>query len=265
MSLLRNLAGDFVPIRESRKATGTLIAANSEVVLDLNGDDNFTMWLDGSGATLNATYGLEGSVDGAVYFPLLSFYYLPAFNGGTAPVAAQPFLTEAVNAASLRRVICAPVGGLAKVRVRLTAWTAGTADVILVSDNSSSLVPYIRDQKAATLMLTATGASGAAVTGTVPLVAGLRHYFDRISVVKFAAATLTAAATPVLVTTTNIVGSPVLSFGAAASAQGTYEEQLLDFSGSGMAATAVGTNTTIVCPATTGVIWRINAAYRLGL
>jgi hypothetical protein len=39
----------------------------------------------------------------------------------------------------------------------------------------------------------------------------------------------------------------------------------IDFGASGMAVTALNTATTIVCPGATGVIWRINVAYRLGL
>jgi hypothetical protein len=69
----------------------------------------------------------------------------------------------------------------------------------------------------------------------------------------------------VLVTTTNLPGNPVLTFGSDAAAQGVDKEQILDYSGSGLAATAIGTATTVVCPAYTGVIWRINVAYRLGL
>ncbi|MGL4575859.1 MAG: hypothetical protein ACRCV9_13835, partial [Burkholderiaceae bacterium] len=110
-----------------------------------------------------------------------------------------------------------------------------------------------------------TGAAAAAVTATLPAVAGLRHYIDRIDVTRFASTLLTAGATPVLVTTTNIPGAPVLSFPAEAAAQGTTAIQVLDAGSSGWACTALNTATTVVCPVTTGVIWRVNVIYRLGL
>ena len=43
------------------------------------------------------------------------------------------------------------------------------------------------------------------------------------------------------------------------------KEARLDFGSTGLAATTLGTNTTVVCPAYTGVIWRVIVGYRLGL
>ena len=133
------------------------------------------------------------------------------------------------------------------------------------SDEAPSPNPYLRDQKAGTLNITATAAVSTAVTATLPAVPGMRHYIDRISVLRSATAALTASATPVLVTTTNIPGLPVLTFGSDAGGVGVDKEQVVDFGGTGAAATALGTATTVVCPVYTGVIWRVNVAYRLGL
>jgi hypothetical protein len=265
MSILKNLLGNFMPHFEQRTVSGALAAVNAELVLDVNGDESATIYIDGGGATLNTTYVIEGSVNGTDYFSLLAFP-LPQFClGGTIPLAAQPMALEAVNAASLKRTVCVCVAQLKKVRVRLSVYAAGTATVTINADDRQSLSPYVRDQKSATLLVTATGAAGAAVTATIPSVAGLRHYIDFVQVIKFNAAALTAAAAPVLVTTTNIPGAPVLNFSAGAEAQGTDVLRELDFGGQGMAATALGTNTTVVAPATTGLLWRINVAYRLGL
>jgi hypothetical protein len=96
-------------------------------------------------------------------------------------------------------------------------------------------------------------------------VAGLRHYIDRIDVTRSASTALTANAAPVLVTTTNIPGLPSLTFGSNAAAIGDDKTVALDFGASGMAASAAGVATTVVCPVATGVIWRINVAYRLGM
>ncbi|GEM_PF-2267445 len=265
MSILRNLLGDFMPHFEQRSEFGSISGINSEVVLDVNGDESATIFLDGGGGTLNATYVIEGSVDGLTYGALLAFPIPQFCNAGTIPLAAQPLLLEAVNAASVRRVLSVCVAQLKKVRVRLSVYAAGTLDVTINADDRQALSPYVRDQKSATLLVTATGVSGAAVTATVPLVAGLRHYIDFVQVVKFNAAALTAAAAPVLLTTTNVPGSPVINFPAGAEAQGSDVVREMDFGSQGMAATAIGTNTTVVAPATTGVIWRITVAYRLGL
>lgn len=268
MSIFRNLLNFVVPVREMRTlpAVAVLASLGSQVEFDVNGDESAAIQIDGGGGTLNATYAVEGAIDGTIFQPI-PMYPLPAFcSGGTIPVAAQPMFAEAVNAASIKRVVVVSCGQLKKIKVRLTGWTAGSADVMINTDSVQALSPYARDQRAATLLVSATGASGAAVTATLPAVAGLRHYVDFVQVSKFNAAALAAAAvTPVLVTSTNLPGPPVINFPAAVEAQGLEAVRDMDFGGQGISATAIGTNTTIVCPATVGVIWRINIAYRLGL
>lgn len=252
-----------MPHFEARTATGTLAAVNAEVALDLSGDNSATIHLT-TGAAFTGTYVIEGSINGTDYSPVLAFPYTPACLNGTIPVAGQPLLLEASTLA-IQRALCVAVGQLKKLRVRLSAFTSGTLAVTINADTCDSLSPYVRDQKAATLMFTATGAAAAAVTATIPLVAGLRHYIDRISVVRSATAALTASATPVVVTTTNLPGTPALTFGSDVAGIGVDKEAVFDFGGAGMAAIAAGTNTTIVCPAYTGAIWRVNVSYRLGL
>lgn len=265
MSILKNLSNEFVPVRERREISGTLASVNDSLVLDVNGDASATISIYGGGGTLNATYVVEGSMDGTVYGSLLAFPNPPFCAGGTIPSAAQPMLLEAVNAASLRRVLHVAVGGLKKLRVRMSAFTAGSADVLIVSDTNDSINPYIRDQKTGTLLVTVTAASGVAATATLPAVAGLRHYLDQIFINRSYTALATASATPTVVTTSNIPGALAFTFGADAGAQGTDQESGLNFGGAGAAATALGVATTVVCPATPNVIWRVVVAYRLGL
>lgn len=256
--------GNFMAHWLSRRTSGSMSAINAEVVHDVDGDQSAVIYLNGTG-TLNATYVIDGSPDGVEYFPLLCYPYTPASLGGTLPQAGQPLLTEAVNAATVKRMLCTAVGGLRKIRVRLSAYTGGTCAVSINSDDCASISPYVRDQKSATLMVSQTAAVGVANSVTLPAVAGLRHYIDFISVTRSATAALTASATPVLVTITNIAGAPVITFGSDAGGVGIDVERKLDFGASGMASTAVGTATTVVCPAYAGVIWRVNVAYRLGL
>jgi hypothetical protein len=263
MSLLRNLLGNFMPHFEARTSTGTLGALNAELVHDVNGDDAAVF--DIGAVACNLTYSVEGSADGTNYFPLLCFPYGTASVGGTIPMAGQPLIAELVSATNLRRVLSTSTGQLKKIRVRVTGYTSGGIAVTINTDSCEAINPYANDLKAATLMVTATGAAAAAVTATLPAVAGLRHYIDRIDVTRSASAALTANAAPVLVTTTNIPGLPSLTFGSNAVAIGDDKTVSLDFGASGMAATAAGVATTVVCPVATGVIWRINVAYRLGM
>lgn len=264
MSILRNLLGAFMPHMEARTTIGNMAALNAEVVHNVSGDASAIIFLNGTG-TLNATYSVQGSPDGSNYFDLVAYPYAPGSVGGTLPQPGQPLVSEVVNAATIQRMLCVATGGLAKIRVRLTAYASGNCQAVINSDDCPSLNPYVRDQKAATLMVTATAAVGTAVTLSLPAVVGLRHYIDRISVVRSATSALVASATPVLVTTTNIPGAPALTFGQDAAGVGIDKEQIMDFGGAGMATSLINTATTVVCPLYTGVVWRVNAAYRLGL
>ena len=264
MSIQKNEFGDVVPVREQRSSSGLLAAVNAQLVHDVNGDESAIVHLIGTG-TLNATYNIQGSPDGTNFYDLLVYPMPNMCIGGTIPQAGQPILTEAVNVATVHRTLALSCGGLKKIRVRLTAYTSGNCEAVINSDERASISPFVRDQRSATLTVTSTGAASAAVTATLPAVAGLRHYIDFIKITRSSTAALTASATPTLVTTTNIPGTPAITFGLDASGIGLDKEYVLDFGASGVAATAINTATTIVCPVLTGVIWRVNVAYRLGL
>ena len=115
-----------------------------------------------------------------------------------------------------------------------------------------------------TISLTATGAATAAVTLTIPAPAAATfQYVTWIEITHFRAAVLTAAAVPVVVTTTNLNGNPSFDFPADAGLQGAITRVQvapdIPIKGS-VAATAI----TIVCPATTSVIWRVSALWFVG-
>ena len=109
--------------------------------------------------------------------------------------------------------------------------------------------------------VTATAAAGSAVTLTLPAPgASLKQFILEITITKFSAALLVAAAAPVVVTTTNLTGNPSYDFQANAAAPGTIERvQVLP--ALAIEATAENTAVTIVCPATTDVIWRVSVRY----
>lgn len=259
-----NPNGEFVPLRERREATGVLASLSASVDLAVNGDNAALVYINGGASTLGATVSFLGSVDGSNFFPVLALPYYGAGASGT-PSFAQPLIVEVLNAINIQRVYAVRCGQLKKIRVQFTAFSAGSAACTITSETSQSIHPAMFEGRPSSLLVTATGALAAAVTASLPAVTGLRHYIDFISVVKFNGAVLTAAAAPVLVTTTNLPGGPVLNFPADAAAMGTDVERRLDWGGTGVAATAVGTATTIVCPVTTGALWRVNVGYRLGL
>lgn len=268
MSIQRNLGGAFVPVREQRTTGTVLLAAlNAEAVLSLSGDESIVIYINGSAGTLNCTFEFTGTVDGTNYFPVP---VVPYYGTGAAatPSFAQPMLSEAINTTAVQRVYCARVSQLKAFRVRMSAYTAGSADVCINSDAQKSLHPAIYDGRPTTLYVGATAAVGVAATATLPLVAGLRHYIDFISVQRIASAALVAGAGTVAASVgTNLpagfVGS--FAFGQDAAIQGTMLEIKRDFGGTGLAALAPGVATVLTMPATTGVIWRIEVAYRLGL
>jgi hypothetical protein len=261
MSVFKNAANEIVPIREQRSVTGTLAALNAEVVLPVNGDESALIQLSAA-AAITMTVEFSGSIDGTNFFPLLALPY--AATTGTIPVGSQPLIIEAFSAVIPYRVYAIACGGLIKVRVRASVFTSGSASIFMRSGPEFSIHPNMFN-RVSTLSVTATGAASAAVTATLPLVAGLRHYVDRISITRSATAALTASATPAVVTTTNLPGNPAFTFGSDVAGIGVDKEVVFDSGATGLAATALGTATTIVCPVYTGVIWRVNVIYRLGL
>lgn len=264
MSTLKNANSEIVPVRERREASGTLAALNSEIVIDVNGDESALVYVQST--AFIGTLEFTGSSDatGALFYPVPAYPFSPGCAGGTIPPAGQPLLLDALVAANTVRVYSVPVGQLRKLRVRTSAYTSGAADVTITAEAQGPLNTAI-EAKPSTLLVTATAAVGVAVTATIPAVAGLRHILDFVKVTRSATAALTASATPVLVTTTNLPGSPALTFGQDVGGIGVDKPDGWDFGSSGLAASVLGANTTVVCPAYVGVIWRVTVGYRLGL
>lgn len=117
-------------------------------------------------------------------------------------------------------------------------------------------------QPGSTLFVTGTAATGVALTVTLPAVAAVRHYITSLEITAYSTAARTGGATPVIVTTTNLPGSPAYTF-ATAAAIGTTDRYMLAPT-TAIVSTTVNTATTVVCPLTTGVIWRVNVSYYTG-
>lgn len=236
-------AGELHP-RENQKGTGTLGAVNAEVVVDCDGCS--TVALDLRGA-FSHTVAVEGTIDGA------NWILIPV-----RPQTGGIYVLGIVGTAS--GTWMASCAGFERVRARVTAYTSGGSTATLVASNAL-FDDFAKNDSVTPTIGTAVGASGAAVTLTLAAPGvGLRHYLTYLSINRFAAAVLTAAAAPVTVTTTNLPGTLAFSFPADAAALGTIDRWREDFAYPVMAS-AQNTAITIVCPATTGVIWRVTAGF----
>ena len=149
------------------------------------------------------------------------------------------------------------------VPVSLTSTTiTGTVAVTgALTDTQLRATPVPIANATNDLAVTATGAAAAAVTLTLPAVAGQFHYIQNIEITMYSTVARAGTATPVLVTSTNLPGAPVWTF-PSAGAIGTITQIIINASVRGLRSSVVNTATTIVCPATASVIWRVNVIYR---
>ena len=243
MKISKDLAAGVLHPRETLFSTASLGALNAETILPADGSGIVCLDLRG---TFNLTVEVSGSIDGN------NWVLIPVRNR-----AGGIYLASITGTGSGQWI--GDCAGYRFVRARVTAYTSGSASATLstepggLNDGQMGLVTPT--------LVTSVGAAAAAVTLTLPAPGGgLRQYLTYLSINRFAATLLTAAATPVTVTTTNLPGSLAFSFAADAAAQGTLDRWREDFSYP-LAASAQNTAVTIVCPATTGVIWRVTAGY----
>jgi len=243
--LSRDLSVGTLHPRESLFLTGTLGAVNAEIVLPCDGCASVSVDLRG---TFSLTAEVSGTVDGDNWTPI-----------PMRPVnqAAKRYVATIVGTAA--GVWIGTCSQYKSVRVRDTAHTSGAAIATLMADTAP--MDLSLGGMVTTDIGTNTAATGVACTLTLAAPgAGLRHYITYVSINRLTSALLTAGSTPVLVTTTNLPGSLVFSFPADAAAQGSSWPLREDFAYP-IAASAQNTATTIVCPATTGVIWRVTAGW----
>lgn len=241
--LSKDLSSGNLHPRENLLATGNLGAANAEVIVSCDGCSMFSLDMRG---TFNLTVEVSGTIDGT--------------NWQLIPVRSQTggiYVASLANpGAGIWRGECA---GYRQIRARCTAYTSGLAVATLLASTSVAPLETALQGAMMSLLGTQLGTSGAAATLTLAAPgAGLRHYLSFIRITRFATAALTAAATPVAVTTTNLPGSLAFTLPADGLTLGAVSEHLYDFNRP-VISTAQNTATTVVCPATTAVIWRIIA------
>lgn len=230
--------------RENLGATGTLGATNAAVITSCDGCNTVSIDLRG---TFSLTAEVQGTVDGT------NWTLIPV-----RPQTGGAFVRAIVG--TVAGVWMGSCAGFTNVRVVDATHTSGAATTVIVA-STAMFDDFAKNGSVTPLVATVTAASGVIATLSLPAPGlGLRHYITYIRITRFAAAALTAAAAPVLVTTTNIPGTLVFSMPADAALQGTVFAYQEDFAYP-IAVPAQNTATTIVGPVTTGVIWRITAGY----
>lgn len=247
MSKLSTDLGTTRPLhpRETLFQSGVLAALNAEVIVAADGASTVSVDLRG---TFNMTVAVEGTADGV--------------NWSAIPM-------RLINAAAIGYVVSITgtnqgiwVGSCAQfksVRARCASYTSGSVTTTVIADTATLVNTAVG--MTTPVVLTATGAAGAAVTATIASPGpGLRHYITYISIVRSASVALTPGAAPTVITTTNLPGALAFTMGLDAAAQGVDKIIREDFAYP-LAASAQGTATTIVCPVLTGAIWRVTVGY----
>lgn len=229
--------------REGLLVVGNLAALNAEVIVPADSSGLVVLDLRG---TFNMTVEVSGTVDGTNW----NLIPMRPRNGGIYLIAVV---------GTTQGIWLGDCTGYRSVRARVTAFTSGSATATLVT--SARTFNDVMQGFVTPSLATAVGAAAAAVTLTLAAPGvGLRHYLTYLSINRFATALLVAGAAPVTVTTTNLPGTLAFSFAADAAAAGTLDRWREDFAYP-LAAVAQNTATTIVCPATTSVIWRVTAGF----
>lgn len=109
--------------------------------------------------------------------------------------------------------------------------------------------------------LTVTAAAAAGATLTLPAPGtGMRQRIQFLEITLYSSTARTGVATPIVVTSTNLPGNLAFTF-ATAAALGAADTRTYIFA-TPLDAAAQNTAVTIVCPAVTGGMWRINCVYR---
>lgn len=231
-------------IIDTRISVQNITAINGEVVMDCASTNSASLDVKG---TFVGTLAVEGTINGNDYFTIPFF-----------AIASETFQSSVTSTGSW--IINLP-SGLKRLRVRATAFSSGVALVALRGSSGDNIL-YSKPIPT-TISVTSTAPAGSSVGATLPAVVGLNHYITRIRISKYVAANLTPAANPIIVTTTNIQGTPSFDFKTLGSL-GDSEVVDLDFTSNPLKSSVTGTTTTIVCPVATGVIWKVQAYWYVG-
>lgn len=178
------------------------------------------------------------------------------FFQATQPVSGTFFqATQPVSLATL------PVTNAGTFAVQATL-AAETTKVIGTVNLAATPLPAIAEIRAATLHITATAAVNTAITATLPAAgAGLFHYITSVQLTKLYSVIGVAAGAGVVITSTNLPGTPAWTTEQAAGAVGTAP-RVIDYEPTTpLKSSAANIATTFVAPAQLQTIWRWNISY----
>lgn len=246
---------------DARTSVNSLAAANSEVVVDINGKSTVTF-----DVTVIVNLGandlvIEGTIDGTNY-RALTFWTQFSTIGSLPSQHVGAFVSPTAATAGQVCILTASCTGFRRVRMRKVSAT-GSANVSLRASESDLRI--LAQPQASTLAVTATAAVNAGATATLPAAPGLFHYITSIELVKLYSVVGVAAGAGVIVTSTNLPGGLAWTTEQLASAAGTVARPIdRQFGAQPLRSLAVGTATTFVAPAQLQTIWRWNVAYFLG-
>lgn len=252
---------------------GVNVKAAKSVIIDVNGNpiDYSALSVKGPGAAANAQ---RVHLSDEVLAALEQIQAIVDFTkvNGAAHSAGNPLFVDLTD--RIARIL-----GTAKAQqdgnwtVGLDAASLAALESISVQNfptnqavnlasgpGTSPATPAFMARVADDLCVNATGAAAAALTATLPAVAGQFHYIDAIEITLYSTAARTGAATPITVTSTNLPGNPTWPF-ETAGAIGTAIRYALT-ANAHLKSAVVNTATTIVCPAVTGGLWNVKVIYR---
>ena len=201
-------------------------------------------WLSAIWTKLNASLAVTGT-----------FWQATQPVSGTFWQATQP-----ISLATL------PVTNAGTFAVQAAATLAAeTTKVIGTVNLAATPLPAIAEIRAATLHVTATAAVNTAITATLPAAGvGLFHYITSVQLVKLYAVVGVAAGAGVVLTSTNLPGTPAWTTEQAAGVAGTAPTVIVYEPTTPLKSAAANIATTFVAPAQLQTIWRWNISYFTG-
>ena len=234
----------------------TLAAILAELATKYSGQ-NITVTVD----NLPATQPISGSIS-VTNFPASTALTDAQLRANPLPVSGTFYpATQPIsgNVSVSNFPATQPISGTVSVSNQPSSLSVSNFPATQPVSGSVTLTnPYIPSTNA----VTATGAAAAAVTLTLPASSAQFHYITRLEINLYSTAARTGAATPIVVTTTNLPGNPAYTL-PTAGAIGTTETRVAEYPFP-LKSSTVNTATTVVCPAVTGGLWRVNCVYFLG-
>jgi hypothetical protein len=237
-----------------KAASTAAVAADQALVVSLSPNTNKTGSEQSSAATTGTTISLIG---------------------GAATTAAPSYTTGQANPLSLT------LTGDARTKDLATSATAAAVptNAIYIGTSTSTAAPtyttatmnalsttvngdlrVVSKPIPVDISVTVTAATGVAATLTLPAAgAGLFHYITKIEIEAYPTATVAGGATPIIVTSTNISGTPSWNF-ASARTIGVQQNRDIDFT-QPLKSAAANTATTIVMPVAATVLWKAKVYY----